>query len=176
MGIWVVVLEAVQGPDDGPDEIGPEDLDAFAEELADYYPVVAGSPTSYEAELWVEQNTAGEALLTAQRIWQAAVREAGLPMWDVLRGEARDARALESGRLDWASAPGDAAPGGEPEPGAEPELEPPPEPEPSPEPEPRRRAAAKKAPGKQGGAKKAGAKKVAAAKKTPARKGTRRPP
>src|ERR671916_322630 len=126
MGIWVVVLEAVQGPDDGPEEIGPADLDAFAEELADYYPVVAGSPTSYEAELWVEENTAGEALLTAQRIWQGAVRDAGLPMWDVLRGEARDARALESGRLAWASAPGDAAEAAAPQP--EPEL--PPEPEP----------------------------------------------
>ncbi len=99
MAIWVVVLEAIQGPDDGPEEIGPDDLDALAEELADYYPVVAGSPTSYEAELWVEENTAGGAMLAAQRIWQQAVRGAGLPLWDVLRGEARDARALESGRL-----------------------------------------------------------------------------
>ena len=140
MGIWVVVLEAVQGPDDGPQEIGPDDLDAFADGLADYYPVVAGSPTSYEAELWVEENTAGEALLTAQRIWQGAVRDAGLPMWDVLRGEARDARALESGRLAWGSAPGvDAAAA---------------EPEPEPEPEPPPRAARKAAPKKKAAAKK----------------------
>ena len=153
MGIWVVVLEAVLGPDDGPEEIGPDDLDAFADELADYYPVVAGSPTSYEAELWVEENTAGEALLTAQRIWQGAVRDAGLPMWDVLRGEARDARALESGRLAWGSAPGDVE-----------DAEPGPEPEPEPEPEPPRRAP-----------RKATAKK-AVAKKAPARKGSRRAP
>ena len=162
MGIWVVVLEAVQGPDDGPEEIGPDDLDAFADELADYYPVVAGSPTSYEAELWVEESTAGAALLTAQRIWQGAVRDAGLPMWDVLRGEARDARALESGRLAWASAPGgDAAPDAE----AEAELGPEPEPEPPLE-------APKKV------AKKATkvAAKERAAKKAAAKKGTRRAP
>ncbi len=133
MGIWVVVLEAIQGPDDSPEEIGPDDLDAFAEALADYYPVVAGSPTSYESELWVEENTAGGAMLVAQRIWQQAVRDAGLPMWDVLRGEARDARALESGRLAWGSAPGE---------GTEPEAEP--EPEVEPEPEPVKRAAGKK--------------------------------
>jgi hypothetical protein len=156
MGIWVVVLEAVQGPDDGPDEIGPDDLDAFADQLADYYPVVAGTPTSYEAELWVEENTAGEALLTAQRIWQGAVREADLPMWDVLRGEARDARALESGRLAWGSAPGEEAEGGDPEP----------------EPEPPARAA-KKAPVKKTPAKKA---KKAPVKKAPAKKGVRRAP
>ncbi len=59
MAIWVVVLEAIRGPDDGPDEIGPDDLDAFADELGDYYPVVAGSPTSYEAELWVEESSDG---------------------------------------------------------------------------------------------------------------------
>jgi hypothetical protein len=162
MGIWVVVLEAVRGPDDGAEEIGPEDLDAFADELVDYYPVVAGSPTSYEAELWVEENTAGAALLTAQRIWQGAVREAGLPMWDVLRGEARDARALESGRLAWASAPGDDAEAveaePEPEPGAELEPEPP-------------KRAARTAPSK----KKAAPKKAAAKKKAPA-KGSRRAP
>ena len=153
MGIWVVILEAVQGPDDGPDEIGPEDLDAFAEELADYYPVVAGSPTSYEAELWVEDNTAGGAMLTAQRLWQAAVREAGLPMWDVLRGEARDARALESGRLAWGSAPGEDV-----EAGAEPAPEPEPEPAPEPPPAPSTR------------------KKKAATKKAPARKATAEAP
>ncbi len=170
MGIWVVVLEAVQGPDDGPGEIGPEDLDAFAEELADYYAVVAGSPTSYEAELWVEENTAGGAMLTAQRIWQGAVRDAGLPMWDVLRGEARDARALESGRLAWASAPGE---GGEaPQPAPEPELEheAPPvlEPEPPIDLPAKKKAAAKKA-----ARKKAGVKKAPAARKASARKGGR---
>ena len=153
MGIWVVVLEAVQGPDDGPEEIGPDDLDAFADELADYYPVVAGTPTSYEAELWVDENTAGEALLTAQRIWQGAVRDAGLPMWNVLRGEARDARALESGRLAWGSAPSEDAEVAAPEP------------EPEPEPPARKKAAAKKAPAKK-----------AVAKKAPAKKGVRRAP
>jgi hypothetical protein len=164
MGIWVVVLEAVRGPDDGLDEIGPDDLDAFAEELADYYPVVAGSPTSYEAELWVEDNTAGGAALIAQRIWQGAVREAGLPMWDVLRAEARDARALESGRLAWASAPGgDAA--AEPEAEAEPELEPT-------EPEVPKRAA-RKAPSKK---KKKAAAKKAGPRKAPAKRATRRSP
>ncbi|HEX2192015.1 MAG TPA: hypothetical protein VHH09_02390 [Acidimicrobiales bacterium] len=165
MGIWVVVLEAVQGPDDGPDEIGPEDLDAFAEELDDYYPVVAGSPTSYEAELWVEENTAGGAMLTAQRIWQAAVREAGLPMWDVLRGEARDARALESGRLAWGSAPGEEGPPAE---GEEPEPEP--EPEPAPAAKARKKAATKKAVGKKAVAKKA------VKKSTAKKKGARRAP
>jgi hypothetical protein len=174
MGIWVVVLEAVQGPDDGPDEIGPEDLDAFAEELADFYPVVAGSPTSYEAELWVEENTAGEALLTAQRLWQAAVREAGLPMWDVLRGEARDARALESGRLAWGSAPGELAE-------AEPETEPETEPEPEPEPEPPKRAVRKAAVKKKTAAQKAApkrtpARKAPATRKAATRKGSRRAP
>ena len=167
MGIWVVVLEAVQGPDDGPGEIGPEDLDAFAEELADYYPVVAGSPTSYEAELWVEENTAGSALLTAQRIWQAAVRDAGLPMWDVLRGEARDARALESGRLAWASAPGDdtQAAAAEPEPEPEPELEAEPPP-----------GAPKKAAAKAKKATKAAARKGTAKTARGGKKATRRAP
>ncbi|HWC10533.1 MAG TPA: hypothetical protein VG455_04845 [Acidimicrobiales bacterium] len=173
MGIWVVILEAVQGPDDGPDEIGAEDLDAFAEELADYYPVVAGSPTSYEAELWVEDNTAGGAMLTAQRLWQAAVREAGLPMWDVLRGEARDARALESGRLAWGSAPGDDIEPTEPAPEAAPE----PEPQPRPAPKARKKAATKKAPPRKATAE-APARKAAkrAVKKGAAKKkGVRRP-
>lgn len=170
MGIWVVVLEAVQGPDDGPDEIGPDDLDAFAEELADYYPVVAGSPTSYEAELWVEDNTAGGAMLTAQRLWQAAVRDAGLPMWDVLRGEARDARALESGRLAWASAPGEEA---EAAAAAEAELEPEPQPEPDP-PKRAKKAPVKKTAARKTAAKRAGAKKAAAAEKAPVRKRGRR--
>ena len=187
MGIWVVVLEAVLGPDDGPDEIGPDDLDALAEELTDYYPVVAGTPTSYEAELWVEDNTAGGAMLTAQRIWQGAVREAGLPMWEVLRAEARDARALESGRLAWASAPGGDAGAGEPEAEPEPEAELDLEPEPRPEPEPRKKAvltkkavrkktAPKKATAKKATAKKAVVDKKPAAKKGRAGKGARRAP
>ena len=45
MGIWVVVLEAVQGPDDGPGEIGPDDLDAFAEECR------AAGATLHEPEM-----------------------------------------------------------------------------------------------------------------------------
>ncbi len=171
MGIWVVMLEAVRGPDDSSEEIGPDDLDAFAEELADYYPVVAGSPTSYEAELWVEENTAGGAMLVAQRIWQGAVRGAGLPMWDVLRGEARDARALESGRLAWATAPGDQVASDEPEP------------DPEPEPAPPKRAAARKAPAKkapvkkgQEKTKKVGARTRGAATKSSAKKDGRRAP
>ena len=170
MGMWVVVLEAVQGPDDGPEEIGPDDLDAFADELEDYYPVVAGTPTSYEAELWIEESTAGGALLTAQRIWQGAVRDAGLPMWDVLRGEARDARALESGRLPWATAPGDDAGA------AEPEAEPEPEPEPEPPRKPARKATAKKAAAKKSAPKKAAAATKAPLKRAAVRKGARRAP
>jgi hypothetical protein len=148
VGIWVVVLEAVadEEPDPG---IEPDDLDALADALADHYPVVAGTRRSYEAEIWVEENTAGGAMLVAQRLWQAAVREAGLPLWDVLRGEARDARALESGQLGWGQAPGD-------ETGAEA----PPEPAPVKK-APPKKAAGKKAAGKKAAGKKAAGKKAA---------------
>ena len=139
MGVWVVVLEAVAGEEPGPG-IDADDLDAFADALADYYPVVAGTPSSYEAEIWVEENTAGGAMLEAQRLWQIAAREAGIPLWDVVRGEARDARALDSGRLAWADAPGELA-----QPGQATEAEAAPaEPEPAPEPPPPAARAAKK--------------------------------
>jgi hypothetical protein len=150
VGIWVVVLEAVAGDEPEPG-IEPDDLDALADALADHYPVVAGTRSSYEAEIWVEENTAGGAMLVAQRLWQAAVRDAGLPLWDVLRGEARDARALEKGQLQWAQAPGDEA---EPE-HAAPEA---------PAPAPAKKAGDKKAAGKKAAAKKAAGKKAAGKK------------
>jgi hypothetical protein len=149
VGIWVVVLEAVadEEPDPG---IQPDDLDAFADALADHYPVVAGTSRSYEAEIWVEENTAGGAMLVAQRLWQAAVREVGLPIWDVLRGEARDARAIESGQLGWGQAPGDEAEEATaPDPAAAKKAA-------------AKKAAAKKAPGKKVAGKKAPGKKAAA--------------
>ncbi|MDQ6796420.1 MAG: hypothetical protein M3011_00105 [Actinomycetota bacterium] len=102
MGIWVVILEAVatEGERVG---LGPEPgaLDDLAEELAGHYAVVSERPGAYETELWVEEGTAGGAVLAAQFLWQAAVRYLGLPAWEVVRAEARDAHALEIGIIDW---------------------------------------------------------------------------
>ena len=100
MGIWVVVLEAVAGDD--PSTIEPDDLDALADELAECYPQVAGGPAFYQAEFWVEESNAGGAVMHALRVWQAAIRELGMPSWDVVRAEARDAHAIEAGLIDWA--------------------------------------------------------------------------
>ncbi|HEX2043367.1 MAG TPA: hypothetical protein VHF24_12100 [Acidimicrobiales bacterium] len=99
MGIWVVVLEAVAGQD--RTTIRADDLDALADALAPNYPQVTGGPSFFQAQLWVEEGTAGAALMLAQRLWQSAVREVGLPPWDVVRGEARDAHAIEAGLIEW---------------------------------------------------------------------------
>ena len=128
-----------------------------AEELAAHYAVVTERPGAYETELWVEEGTAGAAILAAQRLSQAAVRFLGLPAWEVVRAEARDAHALETGLIDWPEPPdtGDEAP----------ELDPPPPVELAPAPRKRKPAAAK-----------APAKKAARAKKgtVRAKKGTAR--
>ncbi len=99
MGIWVVVLEAVAG-EDGT-SIDLEDLDALGDALAPNYPQVTGGPSFFQAQIWVEEATAGAALMLAQRLWQSAVREVGLPPWDVVRAEARDAHAIEAGLIEW---------------------------------------------------------------------------
>ena len=99
MGIWVVVLEAVAGEDRTTIEL--EDLDALGDALAPNYPQVTGGPSYYQAQFWVEEYTAGAALMLAQRLWQSAIREVGLPTWDVVRAEARDAHAIEAGLIEW---------------------------------------------------------------------------
>lgn len=99
MGIWVVVLEAVAGEDRTTIEL--DDLDALGDALAPNYPQVTGGPSFYQAQFWVEEATAGAALMLAQRLWQSAIREVGLPTWDVVRAEARDAHAIEAGLIEW---------------------------------------------------------------------------
>jgi hypothetical protein len=99
MGIWVVVMEAVAGED--PTTIDLDDLDALGDALAPNYPQLTGGPSWYQAQVWVEEATAGAALMLAQRLWQSAVREVGLPPWDVVRAEARDAHAIEAGLIEW---------------------------------------------------------------------------
>jgi hypothetical protein len=99
MGIWVVVLEAVAGEDRTTIEL--DDLDALGDALAPNYPQVTGGPSYYQAQFWVEEYTAGAALMLAQRLWQSAIREVGLPTWDVVRAEARDAHAIEAGLIEW---------------------------------------------------------------------------
>ena len=86
MGIWVVILEAVatEGEMAGLD-IEPDALGDLAEELAANYAVVTERPGAFETELWVEEGTAGGAVLAAQRLCQAAVRFLGLPPWEVVR-------------------------------------------------------------------------------------------
>ncbi len=174
MGIWVVILEAVatEGERVGLG-IEPGALDDLAEELAGHYAVVSERPGAYETELWVEEGTAGGAVLAAQFLWQAAVRYLGLPAWEVVRAEARDAHALEIGIIDWPSPP--------PDPEDE-ELDQLPSlddvaslgPAPMLTPAPRRRPAkgaatvtVKKAATKKAGTKKAGTKKVQAKKAVP---------
>src|SRR5436305_11509677 len=105
MEIWVVILEAVAGENDHALGIEPGACDDLAEELAANYAVVTEGPGAYETELWVEEGTAGGAVLAAQRLWQAAVRYLGLPAWEVVRAEVRDAHALEIGAIPWPSPP-----------------------------------------------------------------------
>jgi len=161
LGIWVVILEAVATE---RERVGlgnePGALDDLAEELAGHYAVVSERPGAYETELWVEEGTAGGAMLAAQFLWQAAVRYLGLPAWEVVRAEARDAHALEIGIIDSPSPP--AGPDDQ-----EPDELSPPEPVtlgPAPAREPRRKAVAKKAVAKKAVAKKAVAKKAPANK------------
>jgi len=106
VGIWVVILEAVAsvGERSGLD-VEPGALDDLAEELAGHYAVVSERPWAYETELWVEEGTAGGAVLAAQFLWQSAVRYLGLPAWEVVRAEARDAHSLEVGIIDWPTPP-----------------------------------------------------------------------
>ncbi len=155
--------------------IEPGALDDLADELASHYAVVSERPGAYETELWVEEGTAGGAVLAAQFLWQAAVRYLGLPAWEVVRAEARDAHALEIGIIDWPSPP--AGPDDQ-----EPDELPPPDPVslgPAPARAPRRKAVAKTSPATKVAAKKAVAKKAPAkkaagkkaiAKKAPAKK------
>ncbi len=106
MGIWVVVLEAVATERELRGlGIEPGALSDLADELAGNYAVVSERPGAYETELWVEEGTAGGAVLAAQRLCQAAVRFLGLPAWEVVRAEARDAHALETGAIDWPDPP-----------------------------------------------------------------------
>ncbi len=145
--------------------IEPGALDDLAEELAGHYAVVSERPGAYETELWVEEGTAGGAVLAAQFLWQAAVRYLGLPAWEVVRAEARDAHALEIGIIDWPSPP--AGPDDE-----EPDELPSSDPVslgPAPARTARRKPPATKAPVKKTVAEKSVAKK-AAAKKSPAKK------
>lgn len=166
MGIWVVILEAVATEGErGGLGIEPGALDDLAEELAGHYAVVKDRPGAYETELWVEEGTAGGAVLAAQFLWQAAVRYLGLPAWEVVRAEARDAHALETGIIDWPDPPV----GPDEEPAALGPVPPsPPEPAPRPMRSASKSASAKKV------AKKAPTKKVAtttvATKKAPAKK------
>jgi len=166
LGIWVVILEAVATEKERVGlGIEPGALDDLAEELASHYAVVSERPGAYETELWVEEGTAGGAVLAAQFLWQAAVRYLGLPAWEVVRAEARDAHALEIGIIDWPSPPAgpdDVGPD---------EL--PPDPVrlgPVPAPTARRRPPAKKAVAKKAVAKKAPAKKTTAKKARGARR------
>ncbi len=145
-------------------------LDDLAEELASHYAVVSERSGAYETELWVEEGTAGGAVLAAQFLWQAAVRYLGLPAWEVVRAEARDAHALEIGIIDWPSPP--AGPDDQEPDHQEPGELPPPEPMslgaatvPAAGPKPAtRKPAAKKAPPKKAAAKKAVAKRGVAQK------------
>ncbi len=145
--------------------IEPGALDDLADELASHYAVVSERPGAYETELWVEEGTAGGAVLAAQFLWQAAVRYLGLPAWEVVRAEARDAHALEVGIIDWPSPP--AGPD-DPEPDELPPLDPVslgPAPARAAGPKPAiRKAAAKKAPTKKVAPKKAVAKRGMAQK------------
>ena len=112
MAVWVVVLEAIvdQDAQTGFDE---ENLDALAGALAEHFPVIAGTGRSYETELWVEDSMASGALLTAERLVQAAAREIGLATTEIVRAELRSARAIESGLIDWGTPPGQRAPASE---------------------------------------------------------------
>ena len=123
MGIWVVILEAVAAEGEGGLGIEPGALEDLADELAANYAVVTERPGAFETELWVEEGTAGLAVLAAQRLCQAAVRFLGLPAWEVVRAEARDAHALETGRIDWPEPPDAADDVGEQEPPAPPPPE-----------------------------------------------------
>ncbi len=163
MGIWVVILEAVATEKERVGlGIEPGALDDLAEELAGHYAVVSERPGAYETELWVEEGTAGGAVLAAQFLWQAAVRYLGLPAWEVVRAEARDAHALEIGIIDWPSPPAGT------DDQQSDEL-----PAPNPVslgPAPRRKAVAKKSPATKVAAKKAVAKKAVAKKARSARR------
>jgi len=113
VGIWVVILEAVATADERSGlGVEPGALDDLAEELAKHYAVVSERPWAYETEMWVEEGTAGGAVLAAQFLWQAAVRYLGLPAWEVVRAEVRDAHALEVGIIDWPPPPAGIDPTG----------------------------------------------------------------
>ena len=106
MGVWVVILEAVATEADRSGlDIEPGALDDLADELASNYAVVTELQGAYETELWIEEGTAGAAVLAAQRLCQAAVRFLGLPAWEVVRAEARNAHALETGAIGWPDPP-----------------------------------------------------------------------
>jgi hypothetical protein len=108
VAVWVVVLEAIADRDarTGFDE---ESLDALAGALAEHFPVIAGTGRSYETELWVEDSMASGALLTAERLVQAAAREIGLATTEIVRAEVRSARAIEAGIINWGTPPGQKA-------------------------------------------------------------------
>lgn len=167
MGIWVVILEAVATERERVGlGIEPGALDDLAEELAGHYAVVSERPGAYETELWIEEGTAGGAVLAAQFLWQTAVRYLGLPAWEVVRAEARDAHALEIGIIDWPSpAPGPDDQLGLDDPNGD-EMEPPDLATlgPAPVGTPRRKTASKKTGPKKVAAKKVAAKKVGAKK------------
>jgi hypothetical protein len=113
LGIWVVLLESVATAEERRGlGVEPGALDDLAEELGANYAVVTERPWGYETELWVEEGTAGGAILAAQFLCQTAVRYLGLPPWEVVRAEARDAHALEVGLIEWPTPAVDA--GGEP--------------------------------------------------------------
>ncbi len=105
MAVWVVVLEAVIDTNvDNP--FDQEDLVALQEALAENFSVVAGTDTSYEAELWVEDNMPSGALLSAERLVQYAARDVGLGTTEFVRAEVRSARAIEEGLVAYGAAPG----------------------------------------------------------------------
>ena len=105
MATWVVVLEAVID-EEARTGIHEDELLALGEVLAHHFPVIAGTGWSYETELWVEDNMASGALLTAERLVQAAARQIGLATSEIVRVDIRNAHAIESGVIDWGAAPG----------------------------------------------------------------------
>ncbi len=98
---WSVTLEAA-----GDRELTREEIVELADGVAAANGVASGiGTTQYGAQLFIEAGDRDEAIATASAVFQAAVAQAALPPWPLIRTEAiseeEDLAAEEEGWVEF---------------------------------------------------------------------------
>ncbi len=101
---WLVLLEAERGLDADP--IGVSDMRRLLGALADPAPGALHSDARYAVQVEVDGASPSEAVSAAVSQWEGAVRQLGLPRWELVRAEALTRSEFEQEFLDYEEATG----------------------------------------------------------------------